>query len=153
MLANGGVVDIGEVAKASRLPASTLRFYEEKGLIQSYGRNGLRRLFHGEVLERLALISLARSAGFSLDEIAKMFTPKGPEINRELLLAKADELDIKIAELTSMRDGLRHAAACKAPSHFECPKFLRLLKIAGKNRSRPLHKLAKSKPSVRVRKT
>jgi hypothetical protein len=29
-----------------------------------------------------------------------------------------------------MRDGLRHAAVCKAPSHMECPKFRRLLGIA-----------------------
>jgi DNA-binding transcriptional MerR regulator len=129
-------MDIAEVSKASGLPTSTLRFYEEKGLIQSNGRNGLRRLFDANVLERLALISLGRNAGFSLDQIREMFTPKGPEINRTLLLAKADELDKKIKELTAMRDGLRHAAACTAPNHFECPKFLRLLRIAGKNRFR-----------------
>ncbi len=57
-------MDIAEVAKASGLPASTLRFYEEKGLIKSYGRNGLRRLFSANVVERLALISLGRNAGF-----------------------------------------------------------------------------------------
>lgn len=129
-------MDIAEVAKASGLPASTLRFYEEKGLIRSNGRNGLRRIFNDNVVERLALISLGRSAGFTLEEIGKMFTPEGPEINRSLLLAKAGELDKKINELVSMRDGLRHAAACKAPSHFECPKFLRLLRIAGKKRVR-----------------
>ncbi|MFW9998125.1 MAG: helix-turn-helix domain-containing protein [Candidatus Odinarchaeota archaeon] len=143
-------MDIGEVAKASGLPASTLRFYEEKGLIQSYGRNGLRRLFHSNVLEKLALIALGRSAGFSLDEIGEMFTPQGPKINRELLLARADELDTKIKELTSMRDGLRHAAVCNAPSHFECPKFLRLLKVAEKNRSSLLKKLPKKKSSDRA---
>jgi DNA-binding transcriptional MerR regulator len=134
-------MDIAEVAKASGLPASTLRFYEEKGLIQSNGRNGLRRLFSARVVERLALISLGRNAGFSLDEIGDMFTPEGPDINRALLVAKADELDRKIKELTAMRDGLRHAAACKAPNHFECPKFLRLLHIAGKNQSRQPNKL------------
>jgi DNA-binding transcriptional MerR regulator len=134
-------MDIAEVAKASGLPASTLRFYEEKGLITSYGRNGLRRLFSDNVVERLALISLGRNAGFSLEEIYEMFTPNGPVINRELLLEKADEVDRKITELTSMRDGLRHAAVCQAPNHFECPKFLRLLKISGKNRLRQPNKL------------
>ena len=138
-------MDISEVAKASGLPASTLRFYEEKGLIKSNGRSGLRRLFSVNVIERLALISLARNAGFSLDEISDMFTPQGPAINRALLLAKATELDEKIQELTAMRDGLRHAAACKAPSHFECPKFLRLLNIAGKNRMRQPGKLSQNK--------
>lgn len=127
-------MDISEVAKTSGLPASTLRHYEDKGLIQSYGRKGLRRLFDNAVLQRLELISLGRRVGFSLDEISKMFTPKGAEIDRGLLLDKADELDRKIKELTAMRNGLRHAAACTAPSHFECPKFLRLLKIAGKKR-------------------
>jgi len=138
-------MDIAEVAKASGLPASTLRFYEEKGLIRSTGRVGLRRLFSADVLERLALIALARNAGFSLDEIAAMFTPEGPDINKSLLLAKADELDEKIKELTAMRDGLRHAAACNAPSHFECPKFLRLLRVAGKNRFRQPNKLKAAK--------
>ncbi|MCX7095399.1 MAG: helix-turn-helix domain-containing protein [Methylobacter sp.] len=134
-------MDIAEVAKASGLPASTLRFYEEKGLIRSNGRLGLRRLFSADVIERLALISLGRNAGFSLDEIGEMFTPEGPDINRALLLTKADELDGKIKELTAMRDGLRHAAACNAPNHFECPKFLRLLRVAGKNRGRQPNKL------------
>lgn len=127
-------MDIGEVAKESGLPASTLRFYEEKGLIQSIGRHGLRRLFSPNVIQRLALITLGRNAGLSLDEIATMFTPDGPHIDRALLATKADELDKKIKELTAMRDGLRHAASCPAPNHFECPKFMRLLGIAGKKR-------------------
>jgi hypothetical protein len=45
-------------------------------------------------------------------------------------------LDKKIAELSRIRDGLRHAGVCKADSHFECPTFLRLLNIAGKSRHR-----------------
>jgi DNA-binding transcriptional MerR regulator len=138
-------MDIAKVAKASGLPASTLRFYEEKGLIKSSGRSGLRRLFNANVIERLTLIALGRNTGFSLDEIGEMFTHEGPDINRTLLLAKADELDIKIKELTAMRDGLRHAAACDAPNHFECPKFLRLLRVVGKNRFRPPNKLKENK--------
>ena len=83
-------MDISEVAKRSGVPASTLRFYEEKRLIVSIGRSGLRRVFDAGVLERLALISLGRSAGFSLDEIARMFAPGGrPKIDRALLAAKA----------------------------------------------------------------
>jgi DNA-binding transcriptional MerR regulator len=138
-------VDITEVSKASGLPASALRFYEAKGLIESKGRSGLRRLFNSNVVERLALISLARKVGFSLVEISKMFTPENVEIDRKLLSAKADELDEKIKELTSMRDGLRHAVACKAANHFECPKFLQLLRIAGKNRLRQPNKLKEEK--------
>ena len=70
-------MDIAEVARRSGMPASALRYYEERGLIASIGRSGLRRLFDATVLERLALIALGRSAGFSLDEIARMFAPDG----------------------------------------------------------------------------
>ena len=124
-------VDITEVVRCSGLPASTLRFYEEKGLIASIGRRGLRRVFDPNVLERLALIALGRSAGFSLDEIAVMFAPDGqPRIDRQMLAAKAEELDRTIRKLTEMRDGLRHAAACPAPRHMECPTFRRILRAA-----------------------
>lgn len=121
-------MDIAEVARESGVPASTLRFYEEKGLIVSVGRRGLRRVFDRGVLERLALIALGRAAGFSLDEIAQMFAPDGrPQIDRGLLAAKAKELDATIRKLTAMRNGLQHAAVCPAPSHLECPTFRRLL--------------------------
>jgi DNA-binding transcriptional MerR regulator len=124
-------LDIGEVARRSGVSAATLRFYEEKGLIASVGRHGLRRMFAPNVLERLALIALGRASGFSLDEIARMFTPEGqPRIDRQLLAAKADELDRTIHELSAMRDGLRHAAQCRAPSHMECPTFRRILRAA-----------------------
>ncbi len=124
-------MDISEVVRRSGIPASTLRFYEEKGLIVSIGRRGLHRLFDSGVIGRLALIALGRAAGFSLEEIALMFAPDGrPRIDRHTLAAKAEELDNTIRELTAMRDGLRHAAACQAPSHMECPTFRRLLRAA-----------------------
>jgi DNA-binding transcriptional MerR regulator len=124
-------MDISEVARRSGVPASTLRFYEEKRLIKSIGRRGLRRVFDPSVLERLALIALGRAAGFSLDEIALMFAPDDrPRIDRQMLAAKAKELDNTIRELTAMRDGLRHAAACPARTHMECPTFRRLLRAA-----------------------
>ena len=124
-------LDIGEVAQRARIPASTLRFYEEKGLVASVGRSGLRRQFDPDVLERLALIALGRSAGFSLDEILRMFAPDGGvRIERQMLNDKASDLDFTIRRLSAMRDGLRHAAVCRAPSHMECPTFRRLLKVA-----------------------
>ena len=122
------VLDINEVARRSGIPASTLRFYEEKGLIASVGRRGLRRLFVPGVLERLALVALGSAAGFSLDEIARMFR-----------------------RLSAMRDGLRHAAACPAPSHMECPTFRRLMGAAahGAFAARAKHS---TRPKKRTRK-
>jgi len=66
-------MDIAEVAKRSGLRASTLRYYEEKGLVHSVAPPGERRRFAPGVLDQLALIALGQSAGFSLDEIRSMF--------------------------------------------------------------------------------
>ncbi|MBN9554338.1 MAG: helix-turn-helix domain-containing protein [Alphaproteobacteria bacterium] len=126
-----GDLDIADVARRSGVPASALRFYEEKGLIASIGRRGLKRLFDPSILERLTLIALGRAAGFSLREIAAMFAPDGrPRIDRRKLAAKAETLDRTIREMTALRDGLRHAAVCPARSHLECPSFRRLLRAA-----------------------
>jgi DNA-binding transcriptional MerR regulator len=134
-------LDIAEVSRRSGIPASALRYYEEKGLIASIGRNGLRRMFNVSVLERLGLIALGRAAGFSLEEIAEMFAPDGrPRINRQKLVEKAEALDRTIRELSAMRDGLRHAAACRAPSHMECPTFQRLIRAANSGAVKPKKK-------------
>ncbi len=132
------LIDIAEVARRSAVPASALRFYEEKGLIGSVGRRGQRRLFEPAVVERLALIALARAAGFSLDEIAETFPEARGAIDRSRLSAKADELEARVRRLAAIGEGLRHAAACPAPSHFECPSFRRLLVLAGSGGLEPL---------------
>jgi DNA-binding transcriptional MerR regulator len=125
------LLDIGEVARKSGLSPATLRFYEEKGLIAPAGRRGLRRLYEATVLERLALVALGQAAGFTLAEIGPMLGTDGtPTLDRQTLAEKADALDRTITRLTAMRDGLRHAAACPAPRHTECPTFRRILKAA-----------------------
>jgi len=132
-------LDIAEVAKRTGVSASALRYYEEKGLIAAIGRRGLRRLFDPRVIDTLGLIALGQAAGFSLDEIAAMFcTNDSPSIDRERLIEKADELERRIGELRAMRDGLRHAAACRAPSHMECPKFRKILRAAADGVLRPV---------------
>ena len=138
-------LDIAEVARRTGVPASALRYYEEKGLIASIGRRGLRRIFEPNVLERLALISVGRAAGFSLDEMAGMFGPdERLRIDRAALAARADELDVMVRKLGAMRDGLRHAAACPAPSHLECPRFRRIVAKAAS------HELTRRRRNARL---
>lgn len=146
-------MDIVEVARRAGLPASTLRYYEQKGLIRSIGRNGLRRVFDAGVIERLALIALGRSAGFSLDEIAAMFAPDGrPRIDRRKLATRAKQLDLTIRRLAALRDGLAHAAACPAPDHLQCPTFRRLLLHAASGNPHA-HLKTSRKPPPRTRRT
>lgn len=135
------MLDIAEVARRSGLPASTLRYYEEQGLITSVGRQGLRRIFEPDVMTRLSLISLGQAAGFSLIEIAEMLGSAGaPKIDREKLGQKADEMDGKIRDLTALRDGLRHVMNCTVSSHLECPTFQRIMRVGTKRyRARRRH--------------
>jgi DNA-binding transcriptional MerR regulator len=126
------LLDIGEVASRTGMRPSTLRYYEETGLISSVSRRGLRRQFAPEVVLQLKLITLAKSAGFALGDIAGMFGKDGlPDLSRSMLHARADALEEQIRELVVLQDMVRHMAECRAPSHMECPTFRRLLENAG----------------------
>lgn len=131
------LLDIGEVSERAGLPVSTLRYYEEVGLIESVARHGLRRQFGPEVTLQLALIALGRTAGFSLTEIGSFLGTSGvPELPRDALHAKADALDDQIKELTTLRNALRHVADCPAPTHMQCPKFRKILSWAARPKKR-----------------
>ncbi|GGW74705.1 MerR family transcriptional regulator [Streptomyces galilaeus] len=119
-------LDIGEVAARSGLAPSALRFYEKRGLIEALGRNGLRRTYRPDVLERLALISCARGAGFTIAEIARFLVADPDDSGlRDRMAAKAHELDLRIAQLDRLRASLRHAATCTHEPLVECPEFKR----------------------------
>lgn len=131
------ILDIGEIARQTGLPPSTLRYYEEIGLIESIGRHGLRRQYEPDTLMQLSLISLGKAAGYSLEEISGMFGKTGkPALSRPGLHARADLLERQIQELTALKNAIRHVAECRAPSHMECPTFRRLVRLAGKRQAR-----------------
>ncbi|MER7367515.1 MerR family transcriptional regulator [Nonomuraea wenchangensis] len=132
---NEGWLDIAEVAQWAGLAPSALRFYEKKGLIASAGRNGLRRTYHPDVLERLELITCAREAGFSVAEIDRFLAarPGDPDL-RARMADRAADLDEQIGRLTRLRDSLRHAAVCDHEPIVKCPDFKQAL---GNGRARP----------------
>lgn len=124
-------LDIGEVVKRSGVPASTLRYYEQLGLLQSLGRRGLRRQYDEQVLERLVLIGLGRSAGLSLQQIGLSLPPQHGciTLDREALLAQADVLQQQISQLQRVRRHLQRAAACpEAQDARQCGSFRKLLR-------------------------
>ncbi|WP_299348171.1 helix-turn-helix domain-containing protein [uncultured Maritalea sp.] len=127
------LLDIGDVAKRTGIAPSTLRYYDDEGLIDSLARHGLRRQFDPNVILQLTLISMGKTAGFSLKEIKQMLTPDGaPKIDKLEIVAKASQLDKQIAQLSALRDTLNHVATCPAPSHMECKSFRRLVSVASK---------------------
>lgn len=125
------LVDIGALSKTSGVPTSTLRYYEEIGLIQPLDRKGLRRQYSEDTHVQLALISLGKAAGFSLEEISGMFDKnRNPDLPRSTLYQRADELESQVRRMTTLISLLRHVAECPAPSHMACPRFRKLLRVA-----------------------
>ncbi|QXI36981.1 helix-turn-helix domain-containing protein [Pseudomonas xantholysinigenes] len=127
-------MDIADVARRTGVPASTLRYYANKGLLTSLAGPGQRRQFPADTPERLALIALGQAAGFSLDEVAAMLVEH--RVDRQMLLAKADEIERRIKRLQAMSKGLRHAAVCPQENHLHCPNFQRLLQVSSRQSKR-----------------
>ncbi|MER5966340.1 MerR family transcriptional regulator [Streptomyces sp. NPDC002057] len=123
------VLDIGEVARITGVSASALRYYERLGLVTPAGRNGLRRTYPPEALDRIALILNARTSGFSLSELAALCAASGDEV-RASLAGKAEELDRRIEELRTARARIEHALTCRHHSPLDCPDFRGALRKA-----------------------
>jgi len=101
------------------------------------------------VFDQLEFIALGQRAGFSLEEIQSMFTTKGQfEVNRQSLAARANEIAQRVKQLVAIQRCLEHAAKCTAEKHSECPKFQKLLRVAGKYQARE-HKTSKAAPVKR----
>lgn len=124
------MLDIGDVARATGLAPSALRFYERRGLLSSEGRNGLRRTYRPDIVERLGLIMVARDAGFSVREIREMLDADDELTLRTTLAAKLAELDHRIDRLIALRDRLTHAVSCQSPSLLDCPHFKKNVRAA-----------------------
>jgi MerR family redox-sensitive transcriptional activator SoxR len=116
------VMTIGQVASKTGLRASAIRYYEEQGLLPRASRKGGKRIYEASILERLAVIELAKMAGFELREIrAGLSTNEEPPLVwRTLGQAKRAELDRQIATLSRMKDVLARLSSCTCSTPDEC---------------------------------
>jgi MerR family redox-sensitive transcriptional activator SoxR len=118
------VLTIGQAGARTGLRASAIRYYESRGLLPKAFRKGGKRMYDASVLERLAAIDLAKTAGFSLDEIRAAFDAIGrgrpTPIWQTLVSAKRVELDAQIATLKRMKDVLARISGCTCQSLDEC---------------------------------
>src|SRR5688572_16028178 len=118
------MLTIGEVASRARLRASGVRYYEAQGLIATAQRKGGKRIYDASVLDRLAVIELAKRAGFSLQEIRELITDVGrrapPSIWRKLAKSKRADLDQQIAMLISMKEILSRLTRCTCATLADC---------------------------------
>ncbi|WP_354701320.1 redox-sensitive transcriptional activator SoxR [Paraconexibacter sp. AEG42_29] len=121
------VLTIGEVATRSGVAASALRFYEERGLIESDRAGSGHRRYPRAVLRRIAFIVFAQRVGLSLDqiagELAKLPTdrvPTGRDWSR-LSGPWTELIDARIAELERLRSSLGDCIGCGCLSLARCP--------------------------------
>jgi MerR family redox-sensitive transcriptional activator SoxR len=120
------LLSISEVARRSGVAASALRFYEQRGLIESERAGSGHRRYQRAVLRRIAFVVFAQRIGLTLDEIADELA-KLPE-NRvptrsdwaKLSSSWTARIEERIAELTRLRAGLTECIGCGCLSLDRC---------------------------------
>ena len=124
------MLSIGEVAERTGVAASALRYYEREGLIPKADRRGGKRIYGQDILDRLALISVAKAAGFTVAEIKTLLsgfarrTPPGQRW-RTLAQRKLVELEARVAEVERMKRVLEAVTRCECPTLEECSRAIR----------------------------
>lgn len=117
---------IGQLAERSGVAPSALRFYETKGLIASIRTNGNQRRYQSAMLRRIALIQVAQSIGFTLEEITDELStlPMNHTATKhdwELVAKKwQGQLDSKMAQIKSLQENLTGCIGCGCLSMQKC---------------------------------
>jgi MerR family redox-sensitive transcriptional activator SoxR len=116
------MLSIGEVAAQSGVPASTLRYWEEIGLLPAPVRVGGRRRYSESILRRLKVIGLCKAAGFDLDEVQRLLTDASPgrPASRALAAEKLSQIDAQTAMLAQARTIIELGMTCSCPSIDRC---------------------------------
>ncbi len=120
-------MNIGDVAKASGLPAKTIRYYEEIGLIRPQRGANRYRAFRDTDLHKLAFLGRARALGFSIADCRNLLqlyeddSRTSAEV-KEIARGHLDEIDAKIRDLSEMRRTLAALiTACAGDNRPDCP--------------------------------
>ncbi len=120
-------MNIGDVSRLSGLPAKTIRYYEEIGLIRPRrSDNGYRR-FRDSDLHKLAFLGRARALGFSIEDcrnLMALYEDEGRESAAVKTIAEhhLERIDDKIAQLQAMRATLADLVhACAGDHRPDCP--------------------------------
>jgi len=120
------LLTIGEVSRRSGVAASALRFYEERGLLESERAGSGHRRYPRPVLRRIAFIVFAQRIGLTLAEIAteleRLPAHRAPTRSDWGRLTKAwsGRIDERIAELERLKDGLTECIGCGCLSLDRC---------------------------------
>jgi DNA-binding transcriptional MerR regulator len=120
----GGLLTIGELARRAGVTTSTLRYYEEVGLLPAPARISGQRRYPESAATVVAAIRLHSDAGFTLaEQKALMASPDGTADWRELAQRKLAELDEQIARAQAAREAIRHGLRCPRRDAAQRPDF------------------------------
>jgi MerR family transcriptional regulator, redox-sensitive transcriptional activator SoxR len=116
---------IGEVVARSGVPASTIRYYEQIGLLPPAQRLNGRRRYDAAILPGLGMIRLAQKAGFTIAEIQKLvydFPPEMPPFARwqAVVQQKLVELEVRLQTIQAMKGVLLETLNCQCQTLAEC---------------------------------
>nr|WP_194704449.1 redox-sensitive transcriptional activator SoxR [Vibrio sp. S11_S32] len=117
---------VGQLAKRSGVATSALRFYETRGLIASIRTTGNQRRYLPSMLRRIALIQVAQSVGFTLEEISEELDslPINKTVNKndwdKVARKWQKNLDGKIAKIQSLKNNLSGCIGCGCLSMEKC---------------------------------
>jgi MerR family transcriptional regulator, redox-sensitive transcriptional activator SoxR len=122
------LLTIGEVARRAGRRTSSIRYYEQIGLLPEPTRVNGRRRYPEETIRTLAVVETAQRAGLTLNETrALLAATPGDDAAAESLRAIAErklpQLDALIERASLVRQWLEAAARCECPSLDECPLF------------------------------
>ena len=120
-------MNIGEAARRSGLPAKTIRYYEQIGLVAALRRDNDYRDYGDREVHELRFIARARALGFSIDQCRHLLA-----LYRDRHRTSADvrdaarqhiaEIRAKIAELEAMERTLSNLVeACHGDARPDCP--------------------------------
>ena len=118
---------IAELVKQTGIPAATIHYYENEGLITAVGQKGSQRLFNLQVVDQLLLIRLSKQLGLGLSEMQN-FMDRRQTADQARLEQHARDLDEQIQQLDILRQCLRHIVQCEDEHVLSCPTFQQLLK-------------------------
>jgi MerR family redox-sensitive transcriptional activator SoxR len=122
------LLSIGDVSRRTGKRPSSIRYYEEIGLLPEPVRANGRRRYQPQIVRSLAVIETAQRAGLSLEEIRLLFQASSADkaaTERLQIVAeqKLPQLDALIERAEIVRSWLQDASRCECPSLNDCPLF------------------------------
>ena len=124
-----GDLRIGQIAERAGVRPSAIRYYEAQGLLPKAARRGGQRIYDSEVLQRLAVIELAKDVGFTIAEMRSLLRGLALQSSasqrwRKLASSKMEEIDRRIARARRMREVLEAVSGCDCPTLSDCARMI-----------------------------